>query len=107
MKRSSPAFSRKKKKVAEKPLSFFFNLGIHFEQEGEHKGNAIVENGAAKPLAAASLMRSKSISNGLHAVQPDPVAADILRKEPQQESFIKMLTTPEGMALLIHNSSQC
>ncbi|CAD6272419.1 unnamed protein product [Miscanthus lutarioriparius] len=63
--------------------------------EGEHKGNAIVENGAAKPLAAASLMRSKSISNGLHAVQPDPVAADILRKEPQQESFIKMLTTPE------------
>jgi len=100
-------FSHLVEKVAEKPLSFFFNLGIHFEQEGEHKGNAIVENGAAKPLAAASLMRSKSISNGLHAVQPDPVAADILRKEPQQESFIKMLTTPEGMALLIHNSSQC
>ncbi|AQK85425.1 AMP deaminase [Zea mays] len=64
--------------------------------EGEHKGNAIVENGAAKPLAAANLIRSRSKSNNLHAVQPDPVAADILRKEPQQESFVKLLTTPKG-----------
>lgn len=63
--------------------------------EGEHKGNAIVENGAAKPLAAANLIRSRSKSNNLHAVQPDPVAADILRKEPQQESFVKLLTTPK------------
>ncbi|KAJ1262419.1 hypothetical protein BS78_09G106000 [Paspalum vaginatum] len=63
--------------------------------EGEHKGNAIVENGAVKPLAAANLIRSHSISNDLHAVQPDPVAADILRKEPEQESFIKLLTTPK------------
>ncbi|OEL21941.1 AMP deaminase [Dichanthelium oligosanthes] len=63
--------------------------------EGEHKGNACVENGAAKPSAAANLMRSHSISNDLHAVQPDPVAADILRKEPQQESFIKLLTSPK------------
>ncbi|AQK85420.1 Probable AMP deaminase isoform 1 [Zea mays] len=66
-----------------------------FQIEGEHKGNAIVENGAAKPLAAANLIRSRSKSNNLHAVQPDPVAADILRKEPQQESFVKLLTTPK------------
>ncbi|KAG8067809.1 hypothetical protein GUJ93_ZPchr0005g14423 [Zizania palustris] len=61
---------------------------------GEHKGNKIVENGVAAPLAAASLIRSHSISNDLHGVQPDPVAADILRKEPEQESFIKLLTAP-------------
>ncbi|KAL5201997.1 hypothetical protein ABZP36_012949 [Zizania latifolia] len=61
---------------------------------GEHKGNKILENGAAAPLAAASLIRSHSISNDLHGVQPDPVAADILRKEPEQESFIKLLTAP-------------
>lgn len=57
-----------------------------------------MENGATKPLAAANLIRSHSISNDLHAVQPDPVAADILRKEPQQESFIKLLTAPKGMS---------
>lgn len=57
-----------------------------------------MENGAAKPLAAANLIRSRSKSNNLHAVQPDPVAADILRKEPQQESFVKLLTTPKGMS---------
>nr|BAK00532.1 predicted protein [Hordeum vulgare subsp. vulgare] len=62
--------------------------------EGEHKGNSVVENGAATPLAAKNMTRSHSISNDLHAVQPDPVAADILRKEPEQESFIKLLTAP-------------
>jgi AMP deaminase len=41
--------------------------------------------------------RPHSISNDLHGVQPDPVAADILRKEPEQESFIKLLTAPHGM----------
>ncbi|VAH06499.1 unnamed protein product [Triticum turgidum subsp. durum] len=62
--------------------------------EGEHKGNSVVENGAGTPLDAKNMTRSHSISNDLHAVQPDPVAADILRKEPQQESFIKLLTAP-------------
>lgn len=73
------------------------NLLFMFNQEGEHKGNKILENGAAAPLAAASLIRSHSISNDLHGVQPDPVAADILRKEPEQESFIKLLTAPNGI----------
>ncbi|XP_047093993.1 probable AMP deaminase isoform X1 [Lolium rigidum] len=62
--------------------------------EGEHKGNAITENGAATPLPAKGMPRPHSISNDLHGVQPDPVAADILRKEPEQESFIKLLTAP-------------
>ncbi|KAG2619901.1 hypothetical protein PVAP13_3NG233000 [Panicum virgatum] len=62
--------------------------------EGERKGNANVENGTSKP-SVANLIRSHSISNDLHAVQPDPVAADILRREPEQESFIKLLTAPK------------
>jgi len=53
-----------------------------------------VENGTSKP-SVANLIRSHSISNDLHAVQPDPVAADILRREPEQESFIKLLTAPK------------
>ncbi|KAK3135827.1 hypothetical protein QOZ80_5BG0423900 [Eleusine coracana subsp. coracana] len=65
--------------------------------EGEHKGSAVVENGSSTPLAAAKMIRSHSISNDLHAVQPDPVAADILRKEPQQESFIKLFTAPKAI----------
>lgn len=81
--------------------SVFFLMSDHicFNQEGEQKGNKVLENGAAAPLAAASLIRSHSISNDLHGVQPDPVAADILRKEPEQESFIKLLTAPHGMVL--------
>ncbi|XP_052155775.1 probable AMP deaminase [Oryza glaberrima] len=69
-------------------------LKMNGNVEGEQKGNKVLENGAAAPLAAASLIRSHSISNDLHGVQPDPVAADILRKEPEQESFIKLLTAP-------------
>ncbi|KAL6865048.1 hypothetical protein ACP4OV_016199 [Aristida adscensionis] len=63
--------------------------------DGQPNGNTVVENGVTTPLAAANMRRSHSISNDLHAVQPDPVAADILRKEPEQESFIKLLTAPK------------
>jgi hypothetical protein len=80
-----------------KLIIFLLILEHYFEQEGEHRGNATMENGAAIPLAAKGMVRSHSISNDLHGVQPDPVAADILRKEPEQESFIKLLTAPHGM----------
>ncbi|MQL81060.1 hypothetical protein Taro_013518, partial [Colocasia esculenta] len=51
-------------------------------------------NGNPKPLPAANMIRSHSVSGDLHGVQPDPVAADILRKEPEQESFIRLKITP-------------
>lgn len=38
-------------------------LRLILEQEGEHKGNSVVENGAATPLAAKNMTRSHSISN--------------------------------------------
>ncbi|XP_010264598.1 PREDICTED: AMP deaminase-like [Nelumbo nucifera] len=51
-------------------------------------------NTEEKPIAAASMIRSHSVSGDLHGVQPDPVAADILRKEPEQETFVRLKITP-------------
>ncbi|CAK9146654.1 unnamed protein product [Ilex paraguariensis] len=44
-------------------------------------------NGEQMPIAASSMIRSHSVSDDLHGVQPDPIAADILRKEPEHETF--------------------
>ncbi|KAL6496165.1 hypothetical protein OROGR_029423 [Orobanche gracilis] len=43
---------------------------------------------------AVSMIRSHSVSGDLHGVQPDPVAADILRKEPEQETFVRLRISP-------------
>lgn len=56
-------------------------------------------NGEQKPIAAASMIRSHSVSGDLHGVPPDPVAADILRKEPEQETFVRLKITPTGKIL--------
>ncbi|XP_043697964.1 AMP deaminase-like isoform X2 [Telopea speciosissima] len=50
-------------------------------------------NTEQKPIAA-SMIRSHSVSGDLHGVQPDPVAADILRKEPEQETFVRLKINP-------------
>ncbi|CAH8265158.1 unnamed protein product [Arabidopsis lyrata] len=41
-------------------------------------------------MVASSMIRSHSVSGDLHGVQPDPIAADILRKEPEQETFVRL-----------------
>ncbi|KAL0926311.1 hypothetical protein M5K25_002527 [Dendrobium thyrsiflorum] len=56
--------------------------------------DGIMVNGEAKSLPSASMIRSHSVSGDLHGVQPDPVAADILRKGPEQETFIRLKITP-------------
>ena len=43
------------------------------------------------------MIRSHSVSGDLHGVQPDPVAADILRKEPEHETFVRLKISPTGM----------
>ncbi|CAM6102988.1 unnamed protein product [Calypogeia fissa] len=44
---------------------------------------------------AATIIRSHSIPGDLHGIHaPDPVAADILRKEPEQETFVRLNVTP-------------
>ncbi|XP_010937877.3 probable AMP deaminase isoform X2 [Elaeis guineensis] len=54
----------------------------------------ITDNGDSKPLAAASMIRSHSASGNLHGIQPDPVAAYILKREPEQETFVRLKITP-------------
>ncbi|KAK9668483.1 hypothetical protein RND81_13G063800 [Saponaria officinalis] len=51
-------------------------------------------NGDQIPIAATSMIRSHSVSGDLHGVQPDPIAADILRKEPEQETFVRLKISP-------------
>ncbi|KAI3507367.1 hypothetical protein L1887_22351 [Cichorium endivia] len=51
-------------------------------------------NGEQLPIPASSMIRSHSVSGDLHGVQPDPVAADILRKEPEHETFVRLKITP-------------
>jgi len=43
------------------------------------------------------MIRSHSVSGDLHGVQPDPIAADILRKEPEQETFARLKISPMGI----------
>uniref|UniRef100_A0A6N2KLA0 AMP deaminase n=2 Tax=Salix viminalis TaxID=40686 RepID=A0A6N2KLA0_SALVM len=47
-------------------------------------------NGDQAPVPASSMIRSHSLSG----VQPDPIAADILRKEPEQETFARLKISP-------------
>ncbi|KAJ0027625.1 hypothetical protein Pint_34874 [Pistacia integerrima] len=51
-------------------------------------------NGEQMSIAPSSMIRSHSVSGDLHGVQPDPIAADILRKEPEQETFAQLVITP-------------
>ncbi|XWS55515.1 hypothetical protein CRYUN_Cryun09bG0006700 [Craigia yunnanensis] len=51
-------------------------------------------NGEAMQIAASTMIRSHSVSGDLHGVQPDPIAADILRKEPEQETFARLKISP-------------
>ncbi|KAG9142537.1 hypothetical protein Leryth_011630 [Lithospermum erythrorhizon] len=51
-------------------------------------------NGEKIAIAPPKFSRAVSISGDLHSVQPDPVAADILRKEPEQETFVRLKISP-------------
>ncbi|KAK4478457.1 hypothetical protein RD792_013932 [Penstemon davidsonii] len=58
-------------------------------------GNANVNaNGEPVPMDASSIIRAQSVSGDLHGVPPDPVAADILRKEPEHETFVRLRISP-------------
>ncbi|XP_073289236.1 AMP deaminase-like isoform X4 [Primulina huaijiensis] len=51
-------------------------------------------NAEALPVTTSSMMRSHSVSGDLHGVQPDPIAADILRKIPEHETFVQLRISP-------------
>ncbi|CAI0539573.1 unnamed protein product [Linum tenue] len=60
----------------------------------ENLSEKINNNGEQIAMAAASMIRSHSVSGDLHGVQPDPIAADILRKEPEHETFTRLRISP-------------
>ncbi|EOY07158.1 AMP deaminase / myoadenylate deaminase, putative isoform 1 [Theobroma cacao] len=61
---------------------------------GPNLPDHINANGETIQIAASSMIRSHSVSGDLHGVQPDPIAADILRKEPEQETFARLRIAP-------------
>ncbi|CAI0426265.1 unnamed protein product [Linum tenue] len=60
----------------------------------ENLSDQIHNNGEQIAIPAASMIRSHSVSGDLHGVQPDPIAADILRKEPEHETFTRLRISP-------------
>lgn len=42
------------------------------------------------------MIRSHSVSGDLHGMPSNPVAADILRREPEQEIFSRLKISPSG-----------
>jgi hypothetical protein len=47
------------------------------------------------------MIRSHSATGSLHGVQLNPIAADILRKEPEHETFSRINITAVGMFFLL------
>jgi AMP deaminase len=70
------------------------NVGGEGKNPYETLSNHVNTNGEQMAITASSMIRSHSISGDLHGVQPDPIAADILRKEPEQEVFARLKITP-------------
>ncbi|XAR55809.1 AMP deaminase [Bertholletia excelsa] len=78
------------------------NTYIHTNGNAGPEGNNLFQdlpnhsnaNGEQVPAAMSSMIRSHSVSGNLHGVQPDPVAADILRKEPEHETFVRLNISP-------------
>ncbi|KAF3336965.1 putative AMP deaminase [Carex littledalei] len=70
---------------------------IYLHSNGNIENGAKIElqteNGESNALSTA-MIRSHSVAGDLHGVQPDPIAADILRKEPEQESFTTLVISP-------------
>ncbi|XP_073272717.1 AMP deaminase-like isoform X2 [Primulina huaijiensis] len=67
---------------------------IHTNGNENVPDHHIHANGEQMPMVTSNIIRSHSVSGDLHGVQPDPVAADILRKEPEQETFVRLRISP-------------
>ncbi|KAJ4837674.1 hypothetical protein Tsubulata_013480 [Turnera subulata] len=70
------------------------NAGPECKALFENLPQHITANGEQIQIPASSMIRSHSVSGDLHGVQPDPIAADILRKEPEQETFARLKIAP-------------
>ncbi|KAL1321715.1 hypothetical protein HN51_066586 [Arachis hypogaea] len=72
------------------------NVGTEVKNPYETLPDNVNANGEKMQIAATtpSMIRSHSMSGDLHGVPPDPIAADILRKEPEQETFVRLKVSP-------------
>ncbi|KAF1895649.1 hypothetical protein Lal_00041930 [Lupinus albus] len=71
------------------------NVGLEDKNGYETLPDHVNANGDMIQLTASkSMIHSHSISGDLHGVQPDPIAADILRKVPEHETFARLKVTP-------------
>ena len=66
-------------------------------QESELLPDKTSQNGELKTVPSTQMIRSHSATGSLHAPQLNPIAADILRKEPEHETFSKINITAVGM----------
>lgn len=73
------------------------NAGPECNRLYENLPEHVKTNAEQMAITAPSMIRSHSVSGDLHGVQPDPIAADILRKEPEQETFARLKITPIEM----------
>lgn len=78
-------------------ISVFFFFMWTLPAQGPDGKPLVDANGEQVPVAASSMIRSHSVSGDLHGVQPDPIAADILRKEPEHEIFTRLRISPIGI----------
>ncbi|BBN14856.1 AMP deaminase [Marchantia polymorpha subsp. ruderalis] len=63
--------------------------------ENELEENVKPKSPGSEKATAATIIRSHSIPGELHGMHaPDPVAADILRKIPEQETFVRLNVSP-------------
>lgn len=70
--------------------------GPEVKNQNQPLTDSVNANGEQMPVAVSSMIHSHSVSGDLHGVQPDPIAADILRKEPEHETFARLIITPLG-----------
>ncbi|CAL0302615.1 unnamed protein product [Lupinus luteus] len=71
------------------------DVGLDDKNRYETLPDHVNANGEKIQLTASkSVIHSHSISGDLHGVQPDPIAADILRKVPEHETFARLKVTP-------------
>ncbi|KAK9159112.1 hypothetical protein Scep_005686 [Stephania cephalantha] len=83
------------------------NVDARYTNRDTDFPNDIDANMEQHPVVAASMTRSHSVSGDLHGVQPDPVAADILRKEPEHETFVRAEFVGIVFRLLALNCLKC
>lgn len=76
--------------------------GLECNRLYENLPEHVKTNAEQMAITAPSMIRSHSVSGDLHGVQPDPIAADILRKEPEQETFARLKITPIGIGHMSH-----